>query len=178
MHAAKKRVPTPKQKHPQGVIRKKLVATAHRFERACKRKGKRSGTFCGEESQRNKAPRRRGGASRLRARSRFGSADPPDPHSPPNRPSSNRTLRARFNGGSTISKTKAPARGAFGGASRLTARSRFGSEAPPGLHSPPNRPSSNRTLRARFNGGAPSPKQKHPQGVLLFWRRHPESNRG
>ena len=33
--------------------RKKLVAKASRCERACKRAGEPSGTFCGEEEQRN-----------------------------------------------------------------------------------------------------------------------------
>ena len=59
----------------------------------------------------------------------------------------------------------------FGGASRLRARSRFGSEAPPGLHSPPNRPSSNRTLCARLNVGAAQQKISTRFGVLIFWRR-------
>ena len=61
-----------------------------------------------------------GDASRLRARSRFGSADPPDPHSPPNRPSSNRRYSAASIVGVPAPNKTAPARGAvlFGGATR------------------------------------------------------------
>ena len=54
-----------------------------------------------------------GGASRLRARSRFGSADPPDPHSPPNRPSLNRRYSAASIEGVPAPNKTAPARGAL-----------------------------------------------------------------
>ncbi len=47
-----------KTTHASGAVsRKRLAATVSRYERACKRIGEPSVTFCGKEPQRNKAQR-------------------------------------------------------------------------------------------------------------------------
>ncbi len=106
-----------------------------------------------------------GGASRRR--SVTVSDGPQDHHSPPDRPSSSRTLCARLNGG--VTRQKNSTRMGCGAEALLAAaRSRFGSEGPPDPHSPPNRPSSNRTLCARLNGGVTRQKNSTRMGCCFF----------